>query len=155
MIVHAWMVIICKTLRRGWLEKERGQLGFVVSLVSITRPGAPNLGGQTRETLEAGGGENEKRRVGVHRLPHLKIEMWATRPILLVRCGPSANNVWVPYPSRALRRVGSLTLRLLSEPRANHRGSWSPTRLAARSIYPGPQKRSQNSVSLIIVPSWT
>jgi hypothetical protein len=42
--------------------------------------GGPGLDFQTWETLEAGVGENEKRRVGAHRLTHLKIEMWATRP---------------------------------------------------------------------------
>jgi hypothetical protein len=42
------------------------------------RLGGAGLDFQTWETLEAGVGENEKRRV--HRLTHLKIEMWATRP---------------------------------------------------------------------------
>ena len=43
--------------------------------------GGPGLDFQTWETLEAGVGENEKRRVGVHRLPYLNVEMWATRPL--------------------------------------------------------------------------
>ena len=43
------------------------------------RLGAPGLDFQTWETLEAGVGENEKRQIEVHCLPHLKIEMWATQ----------------------------------------------------------------------------
>jgi hypothetical protein len=41
--------------------------------------GAPGLDFQTWETSEPGVGENEKPLVEVHRLPHLKIEMWATQ----------------------------------------------------------------------------
>jgi hypothetical protein len=39
------------------------------------RLGGASLDFQTCETLEAGGGENEKSRVGVYRLPHLNVEM--------------------------------------------------------------------------------
>ena len=42
------------------------------------RLGGASLDFQSWETLKAGVGESEKRRAGVHRLPHLKIEMWAT-----------------------------------------------------------------------------
>ena len=41
--------------------------------------GAPGLDFQTWETSEPEDGENENPLVEVHRLPHLRIEMWATQ----------------------------------------------------------------------------
>jgi hypothetical protein len=41
--------------------------------------GAPGLDFQTWETSESGVGEDENPLVEVHRFPHLKSEMWATR----------------------------------------------------------------------------
>jgi len=40
--------------------------------------GGPGLDFRAWETLETGVGENEKRPIEVHCLPHLRIEMWAT-----------------------------------------------------------------------------
>jgi hypothetical protein len=60
-------------------ESMRSDFQSPDHLGEVYLAGGPGLDFQTWETLEAGGGENEKRRVEVHRLPHLKIEMWATQ----------------------------------------------------------------------------
>src|ERR1035437_8472888 len=70
----------CPRMEGNYLQNLAARLVGKRERTVVVR-GLPGLDFQTWETLEAGVGENEKRRVGVHRLPHLKIEMWATQLI--------------------------------------------------------------------------